>query len=275
MKTFALRRSIHLGVTAVAALLLLGLYHVVSASLYPTDYASGWLLLAVIVFLAAYNARKTFPFIPLGSSAMWLQAHIYLGLLTFLLFAIHVEFMVPNGFFERLLATVYLSVFLSGLVGLYMTRRYPRRLTMLGSEVVFEHIPVLNRQIREAAETLVLQCNSEAGTSAIPDFYVTRVRAYMERRRDFWQHLLFGSSRRFHALSREMSDQMRYLNDNERDVLTQLEQHVQRKHQLDSQFALQAALKCWLFVHIPLTWALLVFAFFHSVLVHAWSGGLL
>ncbi|MEZ6062878.1 MAG: hypothetical protein R3C19_21245 [Planctomycetaceae bacterium] len=274
MRTFARRRGIHLGITLVAAILLLGLYYVMSASLYPGDYSSGWVLLGVIVFLAAYNVRKAFPFIPLGSSAAWLQAHIYLGLLTFLLFAIHVEFTIPNGFFERILAGVYVSVFVSGLIGLYMTRRYPRRLTMLGSEVVFEHIPVLNRQIREAAEALVLQCNSEAETSAIPDFYVRRLRSFMDGHQDLWQHLFFGSSRRFHALLRELYDQMRYLNDNERSVLSQLENLLRRKHELDSQFALQAALKCWLFAHIPLTWALLVFAFFHSMLVHAWSGGL-
>ncbi len=275
MKSFAMRRGIHFGLTAVAAAGLIALYYVLSASLYPATYASGWFLLAVIVFLAAYNIRKSFPFIPLGSSAAWLQAHIYLGLLTFLLFAIHISFRVPNGFFECLLAGLYLSVFASGLIGLYMTRRYPRRLTMLGDEVIFEHVPVLNRQLCDSAEALILQCNSEAGTSAIPEFYVNRVRSYMDGHRDFLQHLFFGSSRRFHALSREMTDQMRYLNENERSLLTQLQQHVLRKHQLDSQFALQAALKCWLFVHIPLTWALLVFAFFHSVLVHAWAGGLL
>ena len=42
-------------------------------------YLSGWLLLAVCLFLTAYNARKKLPFLPLGNSRTWLQLHAYVG----------------------------------------------------------------------------------------------------------------------------------------------------------------------------------------------------
>jgi hypothetical protein len=45
------------------------------------------------------------------------------------------------------------------------------------------------------------------------------------------------------------------------------------KDDLDHHYALQATLKLWLFVHVPLTSALLVFAAFHVVLVQAFADG--
>jgi hypothetical protein len=42
---------------------------------------------------------------------------------------------------------------------------------------------------------------------------------------------------------------------------------------LDYHRALQLALKLWLFVHIPLTYGLLIFTALHIVLVFGFSGG--
>jgi hypothetical protein len=168
---------------------------------------------------------------------------------------------------------IYLSVFLSGIIGLYMSRTYPRRLTDLGNEVIFEHIPVVRRQLQDQIESLLLKCNSEAATSALAEFYKDRIRPFIVGQHDVVSHLILGSSWRYRSLVRAIADQNRYLNDNERQVLTEVESLVSRKHQVDTQYALQGALKMWLFFHIPATYALLIFAVFHSVLVHAWSGG--
>jgi hypothetical protein len=189
------------------------------------------------------------------------------------MFAIHVRFAVPNGVFECSLALIYLSVFLSGIIGLYMSRTYPRRLTDLGNEVIFEHIPVVRRQLQDQIESLLLKCNSEAATSALAEFYKDRIRPFIVGQHDVVSHLIRGSSWRYRSLVRAIADQNRYLNDDERQVLTEVESLVSRKHQVDTQYALQGALKMWLFFHIPATYALLIFAVFHSVLVHAWSGG--
>ena len=40
---------------------------------------TGWLLLALVLGLTFFNARKKLPFLPLLSASTWLQAHIYLG----------------------------------------------------------------------------------------------------------------------------------------------------------------------------------------------------
>ena len=66
----------------------------------------------------------------------------------------------------------------------------------------------------------------------------------------------------------------RYLNADDRERLAELRYLVERKDELDFAYALQGAMKFWLFIHVPLTGALLIGMLVHTVLVHAFSGGL-
>jgi hypothetical protein len=272
MRSFALRRTVRICITMLIAVLVFVFFGLAGGTLQASGYRSGWVLLGLVVFLASYNLRKLLPFLPLGSSAAWLQFHIYCGFLTFLLFAIHIRFSVPNGVFECLLAVLYLTVFISGVVGLYLTRTYPQRLTNLGKEVVFEDIPVARRKLHEEIESLVLECNSEGETSAITEFYRQSVHPFIVGQRGTFSHLTRGVSGHWRRLMRAIDDQNRYLNEEERLVLVELKELINQKNQLDAQYAFQGALRLWLFIHIPATYSLLIFAFFHSVLVHAWSG---
>lgn len=274
MKSFAVRRTVGIALTLLAATAIVVQTIVASGNIGYTAHASGWTLLGTIVFLALYNVRKTVPFLPLGSSSVWLQLHIYTGLLTFVLFVAHLGFSVPTGLFECLLALVYLVVFLSGLVGLYMTRSFPARLTMLGNEVIFEQIPVVRRNLQDRIEALVLVGNSDTDNSAISEFYRNQIRPYLIRHHNLTTQLTRGTSTRWHRLSRAIDDQNRYLADDERRLMLEVKELIHSKFLLDTQYALQGALKLWLFFHIPATWALLIVAFFHSMLVHGWSGGL-
>jgi hypothetical protein len=47
---------------------------------------------------------------------------------------------------------------------------------------------------------------------------------------------------------------------------------VREKNALDYQYALQSTLKIWLFVHVPMTYSLLVFAVTHGALVISYTG---
>ena len=69
MTTLAARRwrglAAVLGLTAVAWLTV----GITAAALWPTAFLSGWLLLLLLGFLTAFNARKKLPFLPLGTAA--------------------------------------------------------------------------------------------------------------------------------------------------------------------------------------------------------------
>jgi len=57
-------------------------------------------------------------------------------------------------------------------------------------------------------------------------------------------------------------------------ILSELNDLAEAKNDLDYHYALQGGLKYWLFFHIPTTYALLIFATVHAILVHAFTGGL-
>ena len=123
----------------------------------------------------------------------------------------------------------------------------------------------------EEAEKLILGVAAEQHSTAVADFYLRRLKAFFDRPRDFLRHALrLPGSRQ--TLLTEIEAQDRYLNDKEREAMRTLGTLVERKDDLDFQYALQALLKCWLFVHIPLTYGLLIFIVFHVLRVYAYAG---
>ena len=273
MRSFGSRRRYHFGLFAIAAAGTLACFSLLAHALRPTNFLSGWILAGLFVVLAAYNIRKTLPFLPLGTSANWLQLHIYIGLLSGVLFAVHIQFRLPNGAFETGLAVLYLTVFLSGVGGLVLSRVAPPRLTTNREEVLFERIPFFMKQIRDEAEQMALTSISETETTEIAEFYLSRLKPFFDRPRHFWRHLM-QSNRPLSELLQDIRTHERFLNSQERDALRQIADLVRVKDDLDHQYALQWTLKRWLFVHVPLTYALAVVLLFHIVIVYAFAGGM-
>lgn len=236
------------------------------------SYLSGWALFAVILLLTIYNGRKKLPFLPLLSSEAWLQFHIYAGLLTGVLFVVHVSYRIPTGWFQGVLAWLYLLVMASGFFGLFVSRAIPKRLTTRGGEVLFERIPAIRRQLQEQTEALALQSVSEVKSSTIADFYLRELKDFFEGPKNFNAHL-FEIRSPLNGLLNKISDVKRYLNEQERATMDRIATLVRQKDGLDYHYALQLMVKLWLFVHIPLTYSLLLFTLAHIVLVFAFSGG--
>lgn len=235
-------------------------------------FISGWVLFAFMLLLTAYNARKKLPFLPLGSSEGWLQLHIYLGLLTVVLFGIHIAFRPPMGWFDSILAALYLGVTVSGLFGWFVSRAIPKRITTRGGEVLFDRIPAVRRSIHQRAEELALKSVPEGKSTTIADFYVKYLDAYFRTPQNRLKHLFEIRSPLQRRLY-QISDLNRFLNERERVVMDQIAELVRQKDGLDYHYSLQFTLKAWLFAHIPLTYGLLIFSLVHIVIVYAFSGG--
>jgi hypothetical protein len=235
---------------------------------YP--FLTGWVLLAVMLVLALFNARKKLPFLPLGRAETWLQIHVYLGFFTVLLFAIHLNFQMPHGWFGLSLAALFGVVSVSGVVGLWFSRRLPRRLAARGGEVIFEKIPGVRQQLKTAAENLVL--GPDATSPVLAEFYTRRLASFFSGPQNFWLHLAEARHPAATLLA-ELEDLRRFADDTGQEKIAKLAAMVQQKDGLDYQRALQLALKLWLFVHIPFTFGLLIFTGLHVVLVFAFSGG--
>ena len=268
---FSVRRRRY-SVALIVLLLLAGAINLLlSITLQRTALVSGWVLFALVAVLASYNLRKRISFLPLGSSSTWLQVHVFLGLLSIAVFGMHVGWRVPNGYLEVGIAVAYLVVAASGIIGLWISRVFPRRLSERGEEVFYSRIPRVLRRIQVAAEREVLACLTDGESTAIPEFYSEELRAFFERHRYFWQHMI-RSQRGELELIRKMDLHGRYLNEQEKQTMESLAEYVRVKSDLDFHFSHQLVLKVWLFIHVPLTYALVVMAIFHVVIVYAFSG---
>ena len=73
MRTFRARRWRNLAVLFAVGLLVAFAVALLTVSLRPSGFYTGWVLFGGIVVLAAYNLFKKVPFLNLGSSSGWLQ----------------------------------------------------------------------------------------------------------------------------------------------------------------------------------------------------------
>jgi hypothetical protein len=235
-------------------------------------YLTGWALLAAIIILTLYNARKKLAFLPLASSRAWLRLHSWLGMFAAVLFMMHVGWHVPTSPFDAALAALFAGVTLSGIAGWWLSRVLPKRLTSAGGEVPFERIPVIRRALREKAEALVVTGIPAAGATTLADFYAARLSTFFAGPANFGAHL-FGSSHALNSMLADLGEAKKYLSNHERSSAIELAALVREKDALDLHRSMQLVLKGWLFVHIPLTYGMLSFIVIHVVIVYSYAGG--
>ena len=232
---------------------------------------SGYVLLGAIIFLTLFNLRKRLTFLPsIGSAATWMQLHIYVGLSTFFIFGFHVAWHVPNGWFECSLAALYLTVALSGVYGLVITRILPKRLTAIGNEVIYEQIPALRLQLAQQVRQLALA--KDQSNDVVSRYYLHKLLPFFEKPRSL-AYLAFPSGRRKRMLLQGIDGLKRYLDKDSRSQTESLAFYVRQKDDLDYQEAVQGRLKIWMFLHVGFTYSLLIVSILHAILVHAFIGG--
>ncbi|QDT00631.1 hypothetical protein [Adhaeretor mobilis] len=273
MHHFARRRWINATISVALVALVALWVRFVESSLGRSAYHTGWLLLAMLVALASYSLRKRLPVLPLGRSAIWLQAHLYIAFASVGIFLLHIQFRWPNGILESILACVFAATIISGLVGLYWTRTIPKKLAKVGEEVLYEEIPRLRVILRDRAQNMVLATVRTSGEATLGEYYEQRLRSYFARPRG-WRYRLRPSSDVRKALMADLTEATRYFSDTERKSAEQLFSLVRRRDDLDYHDALQWRLKTWLFVHVALTYPLLLLALAHGWLAHLFAGGL-
>ena len=271
-RKLALRRALLSTVLVVAAAFTIARQGHWQATRPHLFYLTGWVLFVLILCLTAYNVRKKFASWSRISSRRWFQAHVYLGLFTVVMFLVHIQWRWPTGRFEILLALLFGIVAVSGVAGWWLSRTLPQRLTTVGGEVPYERIPVIRRALREEAERVVLGVVPAAKATTLADFYSGRLAGFFAGPANFSRHLV-NSRRPLNTLLSQISEVKRFANDEERKSADTLAGLVRQKDALDFHRAIQLTLKGWLFVHIPLTYALLVLIGAHLLLVYGFSGG--
>jgi hypothetical protein len=265
------RLAAGLGLATFAAALIF-LHGILRVAMLPAGLYTGAILYALVIVLTLFNARKKFPFLPLWRASTWMQFHIYTGWLTVLVFLLHTNWSWPHGTMEQILEVLFILVALSGVFGLLISRWLPSRMTRSGEPIVYERIPALRLQLREHVEARVRHGEETTASSSLSDFYVAHLRAYLDRKPGWWLALT-GVDPVLLQVHNELKALQRYLNPDEQAIARELDDCLEAKRDLDYQYAGNRLLKLWLFVHIPLTYSLIILGLVHGCLALRYTIG--
>jgi len=269
--TFQGRRILGILLGAVVLLVVVVLAAAAEATLRQPAVISGWVLAGLALLLTLYNLRKKLAYPPLLRSSTWLQIHVYTGLLAFGVFFLHAGFRWPGGVFDTVLYLLFLAVALTGIIGLLLSRSIPKRLTARGQEVIYERIPGYRRELAEEARQLVEDAVKQHDAVTLADFYRRRLLHFFAGPAHRVHHLL-QSGRPLNKLLNELRARHRYMSEPEQSAASELETLIEAKDDLDYHHVLQGTLKLWLFVHVPLTYAMLACFVLHVLLIYSFKG---
>lgn len=239
----------------------------------------------VMLFAGLLSARKQVPTWRLGRAQTWLKGHIWLGLLSVPLILFHSGFHW-GGRLERVLWIVFALIVASGIFGLILQQVLPRFMTkQLPLETIYEQIPRVCTVMRVDADTMVaavcgplgIEKQDESGdekgkkkakvaqpvegSGPLKDFYLRDVRAFLDGGYD--RSAILASETRAAGL---FSQVRVMVPPSLHETLDQLAAFCDERRQLAEQSRLHHWLHGWLFIHVPLSMALLVLGAAHAVM---------
>ncbi len=228
---------------------------------------SGYIALAVMVFLMLFNWRKKLSMLPIVSARIWLICHVVLGLLMLSLFWLHTDSLWPSGVYEKIIATLFYLVSLSGVVGYALSRTIPARLRHTGGEIIYDRVPKQIYQLREQVKDHIATAVKESGNETLPRKYSESLAWFFAKPRFFLSHIT-GSGKPNAWLERKEISLKPFLTDQEHIGFEQVINLGRYKNQIDAHYANQRLLKLWLFLHLPASAMLVLFVAWHVLLVH-------
>lgn len=200
-----------------------------------------------------------------GTLQGWLSAHVYLGLLTLLVIPLHAGFRF--GWDVHTLAFVLLAiVVLSGVGGVLLYRILPSRLTKFEARQQADKIdPQLARLLADMHALVKDKSN------ALVDIYRAELAASQQRMPSGWS-LLRGQTRDILAeRSADLAAKAAVVPLEEQATFQVLSQLLLKKAQLEvnllQQMQLRNALKAWLYVHVPVSIAMVGAVVVHLIVV--------
>lgn len=248
----------------------------------------------IILFGVSLSLRRRYPNWLIGSGQAWLRWHIWLSLLCVPIALFHAAFAM-RGLLAGLVAILFTIVILSGIYGLILQQIIPRRMTrFLKRETVLEQIPSLFHQLLTEALTKVRtatlaegydgpvpealvrplgvgevpkekqvtapqsEVDFRAGTVPLVNFFTNQVRPYLEGKTS----ALTKASQRHGTFEhvRLLVPPTLY------ETVDDLQSICDERADLEYQQWLHRMLHGWLFVHVPLSMALIVFLTLHALM---------
>lgn len=221
--------------------------------------------LALCLLLAFFGVRKRWYKSTFGTLEQWMQSHIYLGLLAFVILLMHTGGRFNDGIAVTTLVLVFIVV-ASGALGAVLYVTIPRLLTEVESNLTVEEISdQLNQLARNMARVASgrsapfqriheeLMRESTPGGLAGWRLLVSRARRRQQQDGTDWARLLG-------VVPKEEQEELRQL-------LVFSRQRKELLLRLVYQQRYKNVLEFWLYLHVPFTVALLAFAVLHVIAV--------
>jgi hypothetical protein len=238
----------------------------------PLGFGYGVAAAALVLLLAAFGLRKRAYRSRLGSLESWLHSHVWLGVVVAVVALLHTGLRFEDRVAVAALL-VLLAVVGSGLVGAWLYQVVPRRLTAVESDGEIEETGA--ELTRLSGSMARLASGRSADLRRIHQALVAETRP---RRWAGWR-LVFspaagraargGGGARWESLLGRVAEEER---DELRRLLVLAREHRELHRGLLRQQRLRNLLDAWLFVHVPLTFALLVLLGAHVAAALYWWG---
>ncbi|MCX7285932.1 MAG: hypothetical protein NTX28_18165 [Novosphingobium sp.] len=232
-------------------------------------YTLGTIGALLILWLTMLGMRKRAITPGRWSLKAWTSAHVYLGLLVTVIGTLH------SGFYfgwnvHTLAWALMLLVVASGIFGIYAYATLPRALSAnrydedgaITEKQMIEALRSLDRQIHDAAQPLDAQAAMLVGRSLEQDPFGGRIwNRVTGNYPDCATHSAIVELRALRASRQRTKD----------DLLGRIEAQLSRKEamleRLRQHLKLKSWLQAWLFVHVPVTFALIAALSAHVVSV--------
>jgi hypothetical protein len=243
-------------------------------------YLDGWLLAGgMSLQLYFHIARKRAGLSP-RSDMRWRKIHIFLGYVLMAAFILHSDFSLPDTAFEWALWAAFVLVTVSGMFGTYLawSLQIKRR---IDESVGYDRIPARRAELARDIHAVVAEPNPAAAAIALPappydawivDLYTDHLRDFFQGRRNVTAHFI-GSQRPLKQLMDEIDNLSRYVDQQSQDKLSVIKNLVVEKDRLDFTQVYLGLSRAWLFVHVPVTYGLIVLTVLHVLIVYAYSSG--
>jgi hypothetical protein len=257
---------------------------------------------AMMIFCGMLGIRRKVRVWKVGKGQTWLRAHIWLGLLAFPLILFHSGLLFGHGL-SLWLMILFSIVVVSGIVGVVLQNIIPRAmLVRVQAETTFEQIPHVIEVLRDEADQLVasvcgtlgnertrnederplggsnatlkrdgvvqgkvvksraMSAGVQEGSEPLKTFYLAEVQPFLNTR--FKADSRLSMQRSAIAV---FSHARTLVPEPLHETLRDLESVCEERRQLALQVRLHYWLHLWEFLHIPVSYALLVMSAVHAV----------
>jgi hypothetical protein len=273
-------RIVQVALLAAISVLLFWLVSIYGNALRDARYLDGWVLTAGMgVQLCFHVALKTGR-LPAKSAMRWRRMHIFVGYLLITAFLLHSDFSLPDTIFEWTLWAGFVLVSLSGIFGTYLAWSLQAK-RGIDERLAYDRIPLRRVELARDLHAAVARSHPARGAMALPappydawiaDLYTAHLREFFQEQRNFIAHLV-GSQRPLKYLTDEIDSLSSYVDAQSQQKLADIKKLVVEKDRLDFARVYLALTKIWLFVHVPVTYALTVMVVLHVLVVYAFSSG--